>query len=101
MFCFGALYADNASGMPDWSEPVQTGSFDENGIGKISFAFSDSGGTKTGLGGSATYSFNIPKGNFVSIDVEADDSATVSVPAANVSVSSCWVRLKRKSFTRR
>lgn len=90
------LYADNASGMPDWSEPTRTGAFDANGAGKVSFSFSSSGGTKTGPGGTATYSFNIPKGNVVSVSVSADDSATVSVPAANVSASSRWDASQKK-----
>ncbi len=90
------LYADNASGMPDWSEPTRTGAFDANGDGKVSFSFSSSGGTKTGPGGTATYSFNIPKGNVVSVSVSADDSATVSVPAANVSASSRWDASQKK-----
>lgn len=90
------LYADNTSGMPDWSEPTRTGAFDANGAGKVSFSFSSSGGTKTGPGGTATYSFNIPKGNVVSVSVSADDSATVSVPAANVSASSRWDASQKK-----
>ncbi len=92
LFAFGAgtLFASDTSGMPDWQTPTAQGSFDSDGAGKISFAFSDSGGTKTGPGGSAIYTFSVPKGNFISISVSADDSADVQVPAANVSASSHW-----------
>lgn len=100
-FCVGyflstQLYADNTSGMPDWSAPIVSGEFDSSGAGKIFYSFSDSGGTKTGPGGTATYSFNIPKGNIISITINADDSATLSIPAANISASSHWDASQKK-----
>ncbi len=100
-FCVGyflstQLYADNTSGMPDWSAPIVSGEFDSSGAGKIFYSFSDSGGTKTGPGGTTTYSFNIPKGNIISITINADDSATLSIPAANISASSHWDASQKK-----
>lgn len=73
---------------------TQTGEFLPDGSGSVSASLSFSGGTKTGPGWSANYTLSVPVGNYYTISVAADDTATVE--GCNISASSHWDASQKK-----